>query len=165
MNQFLNKLDTHSWVGLSGGSDVLHKSFLWRWIIICLPTIIFKLFLIYLTKRYFNIQIVWMNAHLKCFLFIGTHSPSLLWNLWLKTKYCHWCYVTNVLILSGIPHGVYTATNILHYLIAFFQSYSARFLQAQMLSFSSIHFRLNLPLGPNQPKGYYTVWKETFPRL
>lgn len=39
----------------------------------------------------------------------------------------------------------------------FFQNYSVRILQAQMLFFLSINFGLNLPLGPNQQKGYYTV--------
>lgn len=53
MNQFLSKSDTHSWIHLSGGSDVLCKSsFLWRWIIIFLPVMMFQFFLVSLTKHY-----------------------------------------------------------------------------------------------------------------
>lgn len=57
MNQFLSKSDTHSWIHLSEGSDILCKSsFLRRWIIIFLPAMIFHFFLVSLI----NIIIEWM---------------------------------------------------------------------------------------------------------
>lgn len=84
MNQFLNKSDSH--VSVCHGDLMFFVRYHLYEIKMNdnLSTIIFKFFLIYLTKQSFSFLIVWMNAPLRHSLFTEAHTLSLHWNCWLK---------------------------------------------------------------------------------